>query len=61
MAKRKPAKWSTKLPSAALDYFREQGAKGGAIGGKRRFAALTDAEKTALAKKAAMARWGKKK
>ena len=60
MAKRKAAKRAAKLPASALDYFRQQGAKGGAIGGKRRFAALSDAEKTALAKKAAAARWRKK-
>ena len=59
MAKRK-AKRTAKLPASVLDYFRAQGAKGGAIGGKRRFAALSGAEKTALAKKAAAARWRKK-
>ncbi len=50
-----------KLPPAVQDYFRHQGARGGAIGGKLRFAALSDAEKTALGKKAAKARWAKKK
>ena len=36
-----------------MEYFREQGAKGG----KKRAASMTKAERSASAKKAAAARW----
>ncbi len=55
MARRRAA-----LPVAVLEFFRQQGAKGGAIGGKRRFAAMTPEERRELGRKAARARWGKK-
>lgn len=49
----------------SLDYFRQQGAKGGKIGGKRAAALLSPAERTARAikasKAAALARLKKKK
>jgi hypothetical protein len=38
----------------------QMGRKGGKIGGKRRLETMTDAERTAVAKKAARARWAKK-
>jgi hypothetical protein len=39
----------------------KMGRKGGKIGGKRRLETMTDAERTALAQKAAKARWAKKR
>jgi hypothetical protein len=44
-----------KLPAAVLDYFREQGAKGGRIGGRRALETMTAAERVARAKKASAA------
>jgi hypothetical protein len=44
-----------RLPDAVLDYFREQGAKGGKIGGKRAAALLSPAERKARATKASQA------
>jgi hypothetical protein len=44
-----------KLPPAVLDYFREQGAKGGRIGGKRSLATMTPEQRVARAKKASKA------
>jgi hypothetical protein len=49
-----------KLPAAALEFFRKQGSKGGKKGGAARMSNLTAAERKALAKKAAAARWGTK-
>jgi hypothetical protein len=49
------------LPGSVREFFRQQGARGGAIGGKRRFAAMTAEERTELAKKAARASWAKRK
>lgn len=46
-----------KLPAEALEYFRLQGAKGGKIGAKRRMEALTPAQRSEIARKAAAARW----
>jgi len=42
-----------KLPAAVLEFFRQQGAKGGRIGGKRSLETMTPQERTARAKKAA--------
>ena len=54
-----------KLDVAALEAFRALGRiggkKGGPKGGKGRMASLTADERRALAKKAAAARWGKKR
>jgi hypothetical protein len=47
------------LSKAALAYFREQGRKGGLIGGKISSENLTKKQRKARAKKAAAARWGK--
>lgn len=53
------------LPEHVRNYFVEQGAKGGKIGGKlggiARAEALTKRRRVAIAKKAAKARWAKKK
>jgi len=47
----------SKLPPEALEFFREQGAKGGRKGGKRRLETLTAEQRSEFAKKAAAARW----
>lgn len=44
-----------RLPEHVLDYFRQQGAKGGKIGGKIAAANSTAAERTARATKASHA------
>lgn len=50
------------IPPAALSaYMSAIGRKGGAIGGKRRMAALPETEKSALGLKAATARWVKER
>jgi hypothetical protein len=58
MAKRSPSK-------AVRDYLRDLGRRGGeaaaGAGAKVRFAKMTAEERRALAKKAARARWAKKK
>jgi hypothetical protein len=46
---------ANKLPAAALEFFRKQGAKGGKIGGKRSLETMTAAERSARAKKASAA------
>lgn len=48
-----------KLPEDALEFFRQQGAKGGRAGAKRRLETLTPERRSAIAKKAAEARWKK--
>lgn len=54
-----------KLPPAVLEFFREQGAKGGKIGGKiggkRSLETMTAEERSARAKKAVEARESKRK
>lgn len=44
-----------KLPVAALAYFREQGARGGRIGGKRSLETMTPEARVERAKKASLA------
>jgi hypothetical protein len=44
-----------RLSADVLEYFRQQGAKGGKIGGKRAAALLSPAERTARATKASLA------
>jgi hypothetical protein len=44
-----------KLSAEALEYFREQGRKGGKIGGKVRMEKLTPEQRSAIAKKASIA------
>jgi hypothetical protein len=48
MAKKQP------LPAAVLDYFRQQGAKGGKKGGALGWASLTAAERSQRAKNASI-------
>jgi len=43
------------------EYGRRGGKKGGPIGGRARMAALSAEERSALARKAALARWGRKR
>jgi hypothetical protein len=50
-----------KALDAALDYFRAWGSEGGKVGGKKRMDALTPDQRRKLARKAAAARWAKKK
>lgn len=49
------------LPTEVTEIFREYGKLGGSKGGKRRAAALTAEQRSAIARKAALARWGKRK
>jgi hypothetical protein len=44
-----------KLPAAVLRFFREQGARGGRIGGRRALETMTAEERVARAKKASAA------
>jgi hypothetical protein len=44
-----------KLPPAVLEFFREQGAKGGRIGGRRTAERMTPEQRVARAKKASAA------
>lgn len=44
-----------RLSADALDYFRQQGAKGGKIGGKRAAESMTPAQRKARATKASQA------
>ena len=54
------AKKPSKLPDDWLEYFRKEGKRGGDIGGHARAKKLTPAQRKAIARKAAAARWGKK-
>jgi hypothetical protein len=45
---------------AVRNYLSKLGKKGGKKGGKARMDSMTPAQRKALAKKAAAARWGKK-
>ncbi len=49
-----------KLSEEALEFFRKQGRKGGKKSGAARMEKLTAEQRSALAKKAAAARWKKK-
>jgi hypothetical protein len=44
-----------RLPADVLEFFRQQGARGGRIGGKRAMETMTPAERSARAKKASAA------
>ncbi len=44
-----------KLPPAVIEFLREQGAKGGRIGGRRTAERMTPAQRVARAKKASAA------
>jgi hypothetical protein len=45
----------SKIPEAALDYFREQGARGGKKGSAARMKKMTAEERSEVARKAAAA------
>jgi len=49
------AAMAKQLSAAALAYFREQGAKGGKLGGAKSWAKLTAAERSVRAKRASVA------
>jgi len=55
------ARKPSKLPDEWLEYFRKEGKKGGDLGGKARAKKLTPARRKEIARKAAAARWAKKK
>ena len=44
-----------KLSAEALEFFREQGRKGGKLGGKARMEKLTPEQRSEIAKKASLA------
>jgi hypothetical protein len=48
-------------PAAVVERLREGGRKGGLKGGKARWKGTTAEERSAIARKAARARWGKTK
>ena len=50
-----------KLSAEALEYFREQGRKGGKLGAKARMTKLTPEQRSEIAKKAVAAREAKRK
>jgi hypothetical protein len=54
-------KATVSVPSDLSAYMASMGRKGGSIGGKRRLVTMTSAQRKAVAKKAAGARWGKTK
>jgi hypothetical protein len=49
------------IPEGVREYFRQEGARGGRIGGRRRAANLTAEQRRESARKAARARWAKRK
>jgi hypothetical protein len=49
-----------KLPAGALDFFREQGRKGGKLSGAARMEKLTPEHRSRIAKKAVAAREAKR-
>ena len=48
-------------PAGFTAYMRALGAKGGRIGGRRHLETMTPTQRTTVARKAAQARWSKKK
>jgi general stress protein YciG len=50
----------SKLPAGALEFFREQGRKGGKLSGAARMAKLTPERRSEIAKKAVAAREAKR-
>jgi len=50
-----------KMPPEVLQFFKEQGAKGGKKGGKLRLKKISPARRSEIARKAAAARWKKAK
>ncbi len=49
------------MPESVREYFRQEGARGGRIGGKKRAANLTPEQRRESARKAARARWARKR
>jgi hypothetical protein len=49
------------LSKEALKFFQDQGRRGGKVGGKKRAESLSGEQRSEIAKKAAAARWGKRK
>jgi hypothetical protein len=49
-----------KIPASVKAYFREEGRKGGKLSAAARMQKMTPAQRKAIAKKAAKARWAKK-
>jgi hypothetical protein len=49
-----------KLPASVLDYFQEQGRKGGKLSGSARMLKLTPEQRSEIAKKAVAAREAKR-
>jgi hypothetical protein len=49
------------MPDAVKQYFIKMGRKGGKLGGRVRAENLTPKQRSEAARKAVMARWGKKK
>jgi hypothetical protein len=50
-----------KIPKAALEFFRKQGAKGGKLSAAARMKKLTPEQRSEIGRKAVAARWAKKK
>jgi hypothetical protein len=50
-----------KLPAEALEFFRQQGKKGGKLGAKKVAEQLTPEQRSERARKAVLARWAKQK
>ena len=50
-----------KIPEQAMEFFRSEGRRGGKKSGKARMAKLTPEKRSEVARKAAAARWSKKK
>jgi hypothetical protein len=50
-----PTTMARRLPPAVIEFLREQGAKGGRIGGKRALQTMTAEQRTARARKASKA------
>ena len=57
----KPKKWPKAVTEAFQAWGSHGGKKGGAQGGKARWDGVSAEERTALAKKAAKARWAKQR
>ena len=57
---KKPKNLRSKIPAELIDYFREEGRRGGKLSGAARMQKLTAEQRKAVAKKAAAARWSKK-
>ena len=52
--------FKSEMPPEVVEYFRQQGSRGGKIGGKKSLTTMTPEERKARAQKAATARWKKR-